>query len=193
MADGLPDLPSGVNIFSDIALLTADLVSLPSTSQAQWGIYLDGTPVVVADNVMTFGFRKSARLSKYPQEQGAFATYNKVVLPGEPKIKYSTGGSLADRTVFLASIEPLIQDTNLYDVVTPEATYQSYNVINYDYPRAADSAGLIEVDVWLEEVVVVGSSVLSDTTAPGDQSQVNNGLVQPGSSSMSNVTITPVQ
>jgi hypothetical protein len=179
MADGLPDLPAGVNVFSDAVLLVADAVSLFSGVTPQWGIYLDGEPVVVADNVMAFGFKKSARISKYPQEQGAFASYNKVSVPGEPRLKFSTGGSVADRQAFLASIAPLIDDLNLYDVVTPEVTYSGYNVVNYDYPRTADKAGLITVDVWLEEVVVAGASEFSNTASPTDAGQTNNGLVQP--------------
>jgi hypothetical protein len=157
MANGLPALPSDVNVFSDVVLLVADIVSILSSAAPQWGIYLDGEPVVVADNVVAFGFKKGARISKYPQEQGTFASYNKVAIPAEPRLKYSTGGSVADRQAFLDSIDPLVSDTNLYDVVTPEVTYSGYNVINYDYPRTADHAGLITVDA----------------------AETNNGLVQP--------------
>lgn len=186
--DGLPSLPPGVAVGIGVAILIADAVLIPGALFPQWGIYLDGFPVVVADNVLTFGFKKGARLSKYPQEKGAFATYNKVAIPGEPRLRYSTGGSIADRTTFLASIAPLIGDINLYDVVSPEAAYFSYNVINYDYDRHADNAGLIEVDVWLEEVVIAGSSSFSNTTNPADASQSNNGLQQ---SELPNVTIKP--
>ena len=177
MANGLPPLPSSVNVFTDLVLLIADAVTLPSQLSPQWGIYLDGEPVVVSDNVLTFGFKKGARISKYPQEQGAFASYNKVATPAEPRIRYSTGGSALDRQGFLASIEPLIGDLNLYDIVTPEMTYPSYNVVNYDYDRNAENVGLLEVDVWVEEVVVAGASTFSNTTSPTDAPQVNNGQV----------------
>lgn len=179
MANGLPALPDGVSVFSDAVLLIEDAVSLFFSAAPQWGIFLDGEPVVVSDNVVSFGFKKSARISKYPQEQGAFASYNKVSVPAEPRLKFSTGGSSADRQAFLASIAPLIEDLNLYDVVTPEVTYSGYNVVNYDYPRTANAAGLITVDVWLEEIVVAGASEFSNTTSPTDASQTNNGLVQP--------------
>lgn len=179
MANGLPALPDGVSVFSDAVLLIEDAVSLFFSAAPQWGIFLDGQPVVVSDNVVSFGFKKSARISKYPQEQGAFASYNKVSVPAEPRLKFSTGGSSADRQAFLASIAPLIEDLNLYDVVTPEVTYSGYNVVNYDYPRTANAAGLITVDVWLEEIVVAGASEFSNTTSPTDASQTNNGLVQP--------------
>lgn len=177
MANGLPPLPVGVNIFTDVVLLTADAVTQPNQVTPQWGIFLDGEPVVVADNVLTFGFRKSARVSKYPQEQGAFASYNKVPTPAEPRLRFSTGGSNIDRLNFVQSIEPLIGDLNLYDVVMPEMTYSSYNVINYDFDRTAENVGLLEIDVWLEEIVVAGASTFSNTTSPTDSPQVNNGQV----------------
>jgi hypothetical protein len=178
MANGLPVLPEGVNVFSDAVLLIADAVSIVTGASPQWGLYLDGVPVVVADNVVAFGFKKSARISKHPQEQGAFASYNKVSTPAEPILKFSTGGSVADRQAFLASIAPLIDDLNLYDVVTPEVTYPGYNVIDYDYPRTADRAGLITVEVRLEQIVVAGASAFSNTASPTDAAQTNNGLVQ---------------
>ena len=177
MANGLPPLPFGVNVYVGVAILTADAISLPGSTPQQWGLYLDGEPVVVADNVLAFGFKKAARISKYPQEQGAFASYNKVATPAEPRLRYSTGGTLADRQAFLASIDALIGDLNLYDVVMPEMTYQNYNVVNYDFDRNADNAGLLEIDVWLEEIVVAGASTFSNTTSPSDSGQQNLGLL----------------
>jgi hypothetical protein len=175
---GLPALPADVNVFSDIVLLIADAVFPPAGTSPQWGIFLDGNPVVVADNVTAFSFKKSSRISKYPQEQGAFASYNKVTVPFEPKIKFSTGGSVADKEEFIASIDDISGDLNLYDVVTPEVTYSSCNVIDYDYDRNHGNAGLLEIDVWLEQVVIAGSSTFSDTNSPTDSAQTNNGLVQ---------------
>jgi hypothetical protein len=179
LLDGLPALPASVTTFANLALLVADVIFAISEVPQQWGIFLDGVPGVAADNVIAFGFKQSARLSKYPQEQGAFASYNKVLTPAEPRLQFSTGGSVTDRQAFLESIAPLIFDLNLYDIVTPEATYSGYNVINYDYSRNADNAGLITVDVWLEEVVIAGASEFSNTQAPTDSAQANNGLVQP--------------
>ena len=180
MADnGLPPLPEGVNTFSGGDILTADTAATSSPTTLQWGIFLDGQPVVVADNILTFGFKKAARISKYPQEQGAFASYNKVSTPAEPRIRFSAGGTVEYRQNFLNSIEPLIGDLNLYDVVSPEITYSSYNVVNYDYDRNAENVGLLEIDVWLEEVVVAGSSTFSNTTNASDKPQQNNGQVSP--------------
>ena len=186
MANGLPPLPPSVNIFTNVVLLIADAVTQPSQVTPQWGIFLDGDPVVVSDNVLTFGFKKSARISKYTQEQGAFASYNKVSTPAEPRLRFSTGGSDIDRLNFVESIAPLIGDLNLYDVVMPEMTYSSYNVVNYDFDRNAENVGLLEIDVWLEEVVVAGASTFSNTANASDSPQTNNGQVS--ASSLGTVT-----
>lgn len=177
---GLPDLPSGVNIFDQAILAVADIaVALFLSPQQQWGIFLDGSPVILADNVVKLDYRQGWRLSKYPQEQGAFATYNKVALPFEATVRFSTGGSPADRQSFLDSIAAIAGDLNLYDVVSPEQIYSSCNVIDYELARAADNgAGLISVDVKLEQVIIAGAATFSNTQSPGAAAPVDNGLVQ---------------
>jgi hypothetical protein len=177
---GLPPLPAGVNVFDDAVLLVSDAVPLfLGTGAPQWGIFLAGVPVVVSDNVIGFRFKKSSRISKYNQEQGAFASYNKVSLPFEPKIRFSTGGSVSDKQTFIDSIDSISGDLNLYTVITPEVSYPSCNVIDYDYDRNHGNAGLLEIEVMLEQVVIAGASTFSNTTSPTDAAQTNNGLVQP--------------
>jgi hypothetical protein len=176
---GLPPLPAGVVVFTETALLVADAILIAPSFGPQWGIFLDGFPVVVADNVTAFSFKKTRRLSKYPQEQGAFATYNKVACPFEPRLRFSTGGSIADKQAFIASIDAIIDDLNLYQVITPEVTYPSCNVIGMDYDRTHGNAGLLEIDVILEQVAIAGASTFSNTASPTDAGQTQNGLVQP--------------
>lgn len=178
MSFGLPALPAGVSIFSAAVLLEADVISSLFAFPQQWGIFLDGEPVVVADTVLTMEYRQDWRLSKYTQEQGAFATYNKVSEPFEAKLRFSTGGQLPDRQAMLASIKAIAGDLNLYDVVTPEDIYLGCNVTHFDLKRTGDDVGLLKVDVWLEEVRVVGDATFSNTKSPGSASQSDNGLVQ---------------
>lgn len=176
--NGLPDLPDSVSVGITGALMIADAIGLINSNIQQWGIFLDGEAVVLADNVVSFEFDGEYRLSKYPQEQGAFATYNKVATPITSVFRFSAGGSLANRTAFLASIEAIAGDLNLYDVVTPEAVYNSYNIVKRGYRRVADEANLITVDVRMEQVVIAGASSFSNTASPSDTTQQNNGLVQ---------------
>jgi hypothetical protein len=165
---GLPSLPpSAAGLFSEIVSLAADAITGSSATQTQWGIYLNGEPVVTSDNVVSVDFRQDFTISNYPIEQGAFASYNKVQHPFEVKVGFSTGGSDADRQVFLASIAAIISDTNLYDFVTPEAIYSNVNITHQDYRINASNVGLRVVEVWCEEVrpASLGTSNTGTTSA----------------------------
>jgi hypothetical protein len=178
--DGLPFLPSGVDVFTDVVLAIADAIDLfLFGARSQWGIYLDGVPVVLADNVMKMGFRQDWRISTTPQEQGAFASYNKVATPFEVKFTFSTGGSVARREAFLQSIADIAGDTNLYEVVTPEKVYFDCNITHQEYDRDSQKAGMVNVDVWLQEIRETGAATFSNTKSPAGASQENQGLVQP--------------
>lgn len=152
---GLPSLPGNLeSLFGNVSLLTSDSVGNSfGGATPQWGIFLNGEPVVLCDNVVSFDYKQDFAISNYPIEQGAFSSYNKVQKPFEVKFRFSTGGSQSDRQNFLNSIDAIIADVNLYDVVTPEKTYTSVNLVHQDYRRTAtDGAGLISVDVWCEQV-----------------------------------------
>lgn len=160
----------------------------------QWGIFDSrGNAVVVADNVMSLEFRQDWQVSDYPQERGAFQSYDKVGSPFEARVVFASGGSLANRRRLLSSIKAIAGDLRLYDVVTPEETFVSCNIVHYDYRRADGRAGVIEVTVHLLEVRVTGQGSLSstpqanagsttptltDTKNPDGASTVNGGQVQ---------------
>jgi hypothetical protein len=146
--------------------MTADTVSTPSGSDApQWGLYKDNTAIITANSIAVFGFKAPSEISDYPVENGGFASYNKVQLPFSGRVRYVTGGSLADRINFLNSVDAAKKSLDLYDLVTPEETYRNVNVTDYDYERRADNAGLLIVDLVCEEVRVTGTVTYS--TAPG--------------------------
>jgi hypothetical protein len=176
---GLPGLPSGVNVFDDVALLVSDAVSLFGFGTPQWGLFQDGSPVVVADNVLAFDFREDWRISKAPLEQGAFTSYNKVQIPFGIVLRFSAGGSLANRQALLDSIEAIIGSLDLFDAVTPEATYSNVNPTHRDYHRTAENGqGLLVVDLHCELVNESAESEFSNTQSPTAAGQSDNGQVQ---------------
>lgn len=183
----IPDVP-GVPLINfvpgaeaGIELLSADeLILFPAASGPQWGIFLDGSPVVVADSVVDFTYKQEWALSDYPIEQGAFGTYDKVQIPFDCRIRFSSGGSAANRQALLDSIAAIAGDTNLYDAVTPEEVYPSCNITHYDYKRSSrNGVGLIVVDVWLLQIRIVGAATPSNTQQPSGAATVNDGTVQP--------------
>jgi len=179
---GVPSVLFAAGAGQIISLLTQDAVSLFSGGSLQqpWGIYLGGSPVVLADNVVSFDFRQQYTISDYPVEQGAFASYNKVQIPFDGRFRFSTGGSDDDKSAFVQSIRDIIGDLNLYTIVTPIAIYSSVNLTHWDYGQTAtNGVGLLTIDVWTEEVRETGVQAMSNTQSPTAASQVNGGTVQP--------------
>lgn len=162
-------------------LVTQDAFGLLASAfgQQPWGIYYGGVPVIIADNVVEVQYRQQWSISDFPVEQGAFASYDKVQIPYDARLRFTAGGSAANRAAMLASIAAIAGDTNLYDVVTPEAVYLSCNFTHYDYTRRSNEGlGLLSVDIWLIEVRQAASAAMSNTQDPSGASQVNGGTVQ---------------
>ncbi len=180
---GVPSLNFAAGADQGIELLNEDLVSLTPSVSPQWGIFLNGAPVVTADSVVDFTLKKEFALSDYPVEEGAFETYDKVIIPFDCRLRFSAGGSLANRQSLLDSIDAISGDLNFYDAVTPEVVYPSCNVVHYDYRRTSrNGVGLIIVDVWLLQVRVgtsSSSSALTNTAQPSGADPQNDGTVQP--------------
>ena len=174
-----------------LVLMTADsYVYFGSIFSPSWGIFQNGAPVIVADNVASMEFRSEWLISDFPVESGAFQSYDKVFVPYHVRFRFTAGGSEADRSALLQSIAAIAGDLNLYDAASPEAIYLNCNVTHYDYRRTAvNGVGLLQVDVWLEEVRVVGSNnsdtimpsgtSTGDTASPSAASPVNDGSIQP--------------
>jgi hypothetical protein len=152
-----------------------------------------GTPVLTGfASVVGFGFQRDEKLATYPIEQGGFGTYNKVAMPFGAKLQYTVNGGTQTIGTFLAQVEALVKDTNLYTVLTPYHSWSNVNVIHHDYRQASrGGVSMLTVDVWLEEVrqpvaaaqytgVSVGTQASgTDTQTPDGQAQQNGGQVQP--------------
>jgi hypothetical protein len=105
-----------------------------------WGVFTQsGQPVAIADSVQAFEFQAAARVSDYPVEQGAFASYNKVIEPYSATVRMSRGGTLEQRSAFLAAIEGAQKSLELYTVLTPELSYFNANIEAFDYRREINS------------------------------------------------------
>jgi len=184
-------------------------------SQTQWGIFdssgnqlgstssggnsllttvlesaLVGPGPILSTN--SFEFKRETRVSDFPVEDGGFASYNKVVLPGEPTVRYCFSGGVNDRGTFLAALDNACQSTNLYSVKTPEVTYYNYNITDYSIIRRADSgANMLIVELHLREIRQVSvsystvQSLINQPQNPASTPPSNGGIVQPQPSSTS--------
>lgn len=161
------------------SLLTADSPGLISAfGPPQWGIYdKDGNPLLVADSVADIEYARDYKISDYPQEQGAFQTYNKVQLPFQAKLGFYISQT---RERFLNTIEAAVKSIALVTVVTPEIRYPSANLTHCGYRREVRAGvTLIRVDVWAEEVRVVSGVIPSDPQSTNAATPGSSGEVQP--------------
>lgn len=179
---GVPPLLRDIlNPIGTIELMIGDAIDFFfGIDTPQWGVFLDGQQVIFSDNVVSVEYREQWITSDYQLEEGAFENYDKVQTPFAVKVRFSTGGDLSSRADFLASIDEVMGDLELYDVVTPEKIYTSVNFERQDYRRTAVSgAGLISVDVWFTQISQSAQAAFSDTKAPSGAAQTNSGTVQP--------------
>jgi hypothetical protein len=166
----LPRVPGFVGVVVDLLVQDA-LAILGFGFEQEWGLFLDGAPAVTAESVVSFEFKKSFSISDYPVEEGSFESYNKVQRPFDVRLRFSTGGSTADRQDLLESVDEICDSLDLFDAVTPEATYENLNPVSYSYRRTASSGlGLLVVDVFCEQVRVSASSSFT-STASGQTTQ----------------------
>lgn len=157
-------------------VLTRDLAAL-GIIPPLWGIFSrGGKSVVVADNVFSIDYRNEFSISDYPQERGAFQSYNKVNNPRGIMLEFVSGGSFSNRQALLNSIDAIAGDLKIYDVVTPEKTYTKMNVEAVLYTRkGGQGAGMIKVGVRLIEIRDTAVSELSTTTEKPSGTQTQNG------------------
>jgi len=177
--DGVPAISFAASALDEVvSFLTDDAVSSGSLVQ-EWGIYSDSDTAITADSVVDVSYRQDWNVSDYPIEAGSFASYNKVRVPFDARVRFASGGTSSNREALLSSIAAIADDTNLYDVVTPEATYTNSNIVHYEYRRSAKNGlGLMTVDIWLRQIMQTASTSYSSTAEPSGASQANDGTVQ---------------
>lgn len=176
IAPGVPSLPRLPGaVAATVQLLVSDALGLLGAfGSPTWGLFLDGEAVVTAESVYSFDFKKSAQISSFPVENGGFESYNKVQKPYDVRIRFTTGGTPADRQELLESAQAAVNSLDLMTAVTPEAVYPNVNPVHMDYRRTAvNGRGLIVVDLFCEEVRVQASSTFTTNSSTTNGSASN--------------------
>jgi hypothetical protein len=188
MSNGIPSLlQKAAKVGNVVTLLVADaqqimklLGGIFGLNLPKWGIFLNGNLVIEPDSIVEVEYRKGWRISSYPQEQGAFQSYNKVEEPFETRVKLTKGGTDADKQAFQNAIDAAAASLDLYDIVTPTKVYKGANISQVNYRRAAtNGVGLLTVELLIEEVRVNAEAQFTSTQAPSGADPVNTGTVQP--------------
>lgn len=189
MATGFPSLmhPPGIvqdatKLANSTGLLVADglLVIHQFFNSERWGIYIGDNLQLAPDSMKSIDYRQATKISDYPQEAGAFQSYNKVGTPFDVRVELTKGGNQRERAAFLKAVEKAAASLDLYDVVTPEKTYTSVNIERYDLRRTADSGlGLLTVDIWLVQIRQTARTAFANSKKPSGMAVQNVGTVRP--------------
>lgn len=179
---GIPALLGDVTglFLSPGALLTQDnFTGYGAGAPPQWGVFLNGAPVVAADTVTRFAYKQDWAIADYPVERGGFESYDKVNNPFQIRFQFATGGSVERRAALLDSIDAIGDPLTLFDVVTPEAVYVGVNMRSYEYDRAASkNLGLMVVNVDFLEIREEGVTDFKNTKSPSGYAAQQAGNVQ---------------
>lgn len=174
-----------------------DLNVASSFGVPQWGIFKnDNTPVLETNSVLSVEYARDYKISDYPQEKGAFQSYNKVKVPFQAKVTFIISDLRQD---FLRNVERAVDALDFVTVVTPDVQYPSANLTHYDYRRQKENASLIAVTVWCEEVRIAGQTQLTNTntgsnvksTEPGSAFEGQNTQSTNGASTSQNGSVQP--
>lgn len=145
-----------------------------------WGVYDQGGSIALQHDVFVgVEYKNSFMVANYIQEEGAFASYNKVGTPYDCRIRLAVGSDKATRSGFLSALDFMLKKIDTYSVVTPEITYTDATLVNYQYQRRTNAgARLIVADLWFQEVRKAVNTQQKETAEPQGADMVSGGQVQ---------------
>lgn len=130
----------GVNLPVPIYAIVQSDTFLPLTIPSSWG---------------EFAKRYDVALSDYPQEQGAYSVYNKVVRPRQIDVTLVKTGSDIARFAWLAAIEQ--QEANnplqLYTLISPQGVWTDYTIAGIAHVTRSDKGqNMLYLTIKFQEI-----------------------------------------
>ncbi|HWE98819.1 MAG TPA: hypothetical protein VG248_03395 [Caulobacteraceae bacterium] len=163
--------------------LTSDspAVAEQASTEAQWAITDSGGAVAIKpDNFLRIEHATDVNIPDYPVEEGGFQSYNRVVRPVDVRLTVTKGGSVDDRTAFLAAIQKYLLSTDLLTVTTPEESYADMSLAHRDMRRDKDNGvTLLTVELHFVQIMNTATAAFSNTASPTGADPQAQGAVQP--------------
>jgi hypothetical protein len=112
-------------------------------------------PLTIPSSWGEFSPRYDTALSDYPQEQGAYAVYNKVVRPRTIEVVLVKTGSDVARFTWLSAIE--VQESGnpeqLYTLISPQGIYTDYTIAGLSYvTRKEKGSNMLYLSIRFQEI-----------------------------------------
>lgn len=171
---------TGLAVLAELGDLVGIDVLNPQSSD--WAILSNDNSVAIRpDSVLRFEYRNETRVPDYPLERGAFASFNRVQTPFDIRmVMVCEGTNYVQRAVsaldlgigrqpmrrsdFLTTLDYMLDTTDLFTLVTPDALYKSVSLVHYDYRRESNNgAVMLIVEAWFQEIRLTAAAAYSTT------------------------------
>jgi len=146
-----------------------------------YGIYYaDGTGKALnPTSFLGVEYGADATVVTAPIEGGSYTSYNKVKRPSFIRVIFTLEGlsgftgslpnitnfSLSSRTGMLSALDEMVANTRLYDIETPDTTYEKYDLVRYNYKTSDRDVTLLTVEAIFQAVLEEAEVTLSSKTA----------------------------
>lgn len=114
-----------------------------------------------------------------PIEQGSYSSFNKVKRPPIIRVLFTLEGwtgfsgsipnltnfTLNSRSDMLAALDAMVADAQVYDIETPDTTYEDYDLVRYNYRTSDRDVTLLTVEAIFQAVLQEAEVTLTSTTA----------------------------
>ncbi len=171
-----------------------------STVYPSYGIYLkSGAKAVSPTSFLGIEYGADAVSVSAPIEGGSYTTYNKVKRPALIRVVFTLEGwtgfsggipnitnfSLTSRSDLLSSLDRMVSSADLYDIETPDTTYEDYDLQRYNYRTSSQDVTLLTVEAIFQAVMQEAEVGIANTTAKSQPAK--NDTSRGGSVSSGNV------
>lgn len=158
----------------------ADSNSNAINTGSEWAIVARNKGLSVQfDGIMDVDVKNESKVLTSPIEKSSFAAYNKVETPLDVVITGASQQDNAAQSAILDSLNKLVSDAELVDIVTPTAVYLKMTLESYSYKRAAtDGASLLVVELHAIEVREVETTRVTKTKRASSAKTQKTGQTQ---------------
>lgn len=158
----------------------ADSNSNAINTGSEWAIVARNKGLSVQfDGIMDVDVKNESKVLTSPIEKSSFAAYNKVETPLDVVITGASQQDNAAQSAILDSLNKLVSDAELVDIVTPTAVYLKMTLESYSYKRTAtDGASLLVVELHAIEVREVETTRVTKTKRASSAKTQKTGQTQ---------------
>lgn len=151
-----------------------------STLSPGYGIYLkSGASALNPTSFLGIEYGADASVVSAPIEQGSYSSFNKVKRPPVIRVLFTLEGwtgfsgtipnltnfSLTSRSDMLAALDEMVATADVYDIETPDTTYEDYDLARYNYRTSDRDVTLLTVEAIFQSVLQSAEVTLTSTTA----------------------------